>query len=176
MKNILRKLGNNSDLVRTMLGMRICICNEFPGDAITSGHKITLWARGSWYNKVYVAIQSSLGLKIPQDHFMRLEYKERLTLMCVCVYFSESSQQLAHMSVVLINFPFTLLQSYCCSLVAKLCATICNIMEYSSPGSSIHRLSQARMLEQVAISSCKGPSQPRDQTHVSCICRWILNH
>ena len=65
MKNILRKLGNNSDLVRTVLGMWICICNEFPGDANASGHKITLWARGSWYNKVYVAIQSSLGLKIP---------------------------------------------------------------------------------------------------------------
>ena len=37
-------------------------------------------------------------------------------------------------------------------------------------------ISQVRKLEWVAISSSRGPSQPRDQTCISCICRWILYH
>ena len=34
-------------------------------------------------------------------------------------------------------------------------------------GSSVHRIFQAKILEQVAISYCRGSSQPRDQTQVS---------
>ena len=41
-------------------------------------------------------------------------------------------------------------------------------MDSSPPGSSVHGILQARILEWVAISSSKGSSQPRDQTHVSC--------
>ena len=37
------------------------------------------------------------------------------------------------------------------------------------PSSSVHGIFQARILERVAISYSRGPSQPRDQTHVSCI-------
>ena len=37
------------------------------------------------------------------------------------------------------------------------------------PGFSVHGILQARILEWVAIPSSRGSSQPRDQTHVSCI-------
>ena len=50
-------------------------------------------------------------------------------------------------------------------------------MECSLPGSSVHDISQARGLKWVAISFSAiflGSSQPRDQTQVSCIGRWIL--
>ena len=40
---------------------------------------------------------------------------------------------------------------------------------------SVHGISQARILEWVAISFSKGSSRPWDQTHVSCIGRWILS-
>ena len=43
----------------------------------------------------------------------------------------------------------------------------CNPTRCSRPGSSVHGISQARILEQVAISFSRGSSQPRDQTHVS---------
>ena len=43
-----------------------------------------------------------------------------------------------------------------------------------SPGYSVHGIFQARILEWVAISSSRGSSRPKDQTHVSCIGRWIL--
>ena len=40
----------------------------------------------------------------------------------------------------------------CCRSVAKLCPTLCNSLDHSLPGSSVHRISQVRILECVAIS------------------------
>ena len=42
--------------------------------------------------------------------------------------------------------------------------------------SSVHGISQAIILEWVTMSFSRGFSQPRDQTHVSCIGRQILYH
>ena len=42
-------------------------------------------------------------------------------------------------------------------------------MDWSLPGSSVHRIFQARVLEQVAVPFSRGSSQPGDQTQVSCI-------
>ena len=55
------------------------------------------------------------------------------------------------------------------SEVAQLCPTRCSPMDCSLPGSSIHGIFQARVLEWVAISFSMGSSQPRDRTRVSCI-------
>ena len=49
-------------------------------------------------------------------------------------------------------------------------------MDCSTPGFSVHGISQARILEWVAISFPRGSLQPRDQTRVSCIGRRILYH
>ena len=43
----------------------------------------------------------------------------------------------------------------------------CDPMGCSPPGSSVHGISQAKILEQLTISFSRGPSQPRNQTHVS---------
>ena len=45
----------------------------------------------------------------------------------------------------------------------------CDPMDCSPPGSSVHGIPQARILERVAISFSRGSSQPRDQTYISCI-------
>ena len=47
-------------------------------------------------------------------------------------------------------------------------------MDCNLPGSPVHEISQARILERVAISFSRESSWPRDQTCVSCIGRWIL--
>ena len=50
---------------------------------------------------------------------------------------------------------------------------------YNVLGSSVHGISQARILEWVAISLSRGSSQPRNQTCVSyvfCNDRWVLYH
>ena len=57
---------------------------------------------------------------------------------------------------------------------AQSCQTLCNPMGCSLPGSSVHGVLQARILEWVAISFSRGPYWPRDQTQVSCIGRQIL--
>ena len=62
---------------------------------------------------------------------------------------------------------------YCC-LMAKSCLILFNSMDHSPPGSSVHGISQARILEWIAISCSRGSSQPRNRTHVSCIGRQIL--
>ena len=52
----------------------------------------------------------------------------------------------------------------------------CSPMDCSSPGSSVHWIFQASILELVAISFFRGSSQLRDWTCVSCIGRWIPCH
>ena len=49
------------------------------------------------------------------------------------------------------------------------CLTLCGLMDCSPSGSSVRGISQASILEWVAISSSRGSSQPSDQTRVSCI-------
>ena len=46
---------------------------------------------------------------------------------------------------------------------------MCNRMDYSLPGSSVHGILQARIPEWVAMPSSRGSSQARDQTQVSHI-------
>ena len=55
------------------------------------------------------------------------------------------------------------------TLVAQSCPTLCDSMESSPPGSSVHGILQARILEKVAIPFSRESSQPKDQTHVFCI-------
>ena len=53
--------------------------------------------------------------------------------------------------------------------VAQSCPTLCDSMDCSPPGSSIHGILQARILEWVAISFSRESSQPKDRTQVSHI-------
>ena len=55
------------------------------------------------------------------------------------------------------------------SEVIQSCRTLCDPMGCSPPGSSIHGILQARVLEWSAISFCKGSSRLRDRTPVSHI-------
>ena len=54
-------------------------------------------------------------------------------------------------------------------LVAQSCLTLCDPMDYSPAGSSVHGILQARILEWYAIPFSRGSSQPEDQTQVSRI-------
>ena len=51
--------------------------------------------------------------------------------------------------------------------VAQLYPTLCDPMDCSPPGSSVHGILQARILEWVAVPSSRGSSPPGDQIHVS---------
>ena len=61
-------------------------------------------------------------------------------------------------------------------LVAQSCPTLCNPMDYSPPGSSVHGILQARILEWVVIPFSRGSFQPRNQTQGLPHYRQILYH
>ena len=50
--------------------------------------------------------------------------------------------------------------------------TLFNTVDCSLPGSSVHWILQARILEWVARPSSRGPSRRRDRTQVSCLLHW----
>ena len=53
--------------------------------------------------------------------------------------------------------------------VAQSCPTLCDPMNPSTPGSSVHGILQARILEWVAMPSSRGSSPPRNRTHISYV-------
>ena len=93
---------------------------------------------------------------------------------CFCVAFRVVFSGLSSNSLV-----SSLMIMYVCAKLLQTCLTLCDPMNCSLPGSSVCGISQARILEWVAISSCKGSSRPRDWTcvsNVSCIGRQVLYH
>ena len=64
----------------------------------------------------------------------------------------------------------------CCCSVTQSCLTLCNPMDCSQPGSSVHGIFQARIMESVFISSSRASSWPRDQTYISQADSLPLSH
>ena len=52
---------------------------------------------------------------------------------------------------------------------------LCDPVDCSPPGSSIHGILQARILEWVAMPSSRGSYQPRDWTSISCLLHWQVS-
>ena len=67
---------------------------------------------------------------------------------------------------VFIALTFTCPASSVKVLVTQSCPTLCNHMNWSPPGSSVHRVLQAGILEWAAIPFSRGSSQSRDRTWV----------
>ena len=66
-------------------------------------------------------------------------------------------------------------QIHCVLCLTESCPTLCDPVDCSPPGSSVHRILQARILEWFAISFSRGSSQPRDGTQVSDIAGGRFN-
>ena len=64
------------------------------------------------------------------------------------------------LSLFAVRLTITTLLIGCCCLVAKLCLTLCDPMDCSLPGFSVRGVSQARILDWVAISFSSGSSDP----------------
>ena len=67
----------------------------------------------------------------------------------------------------------------CVCVCTQSCLILCVPMDYSTPDSSVHGIFQTGILEWFAISFSSEPSQPKDQTSISCISctgRRILYH
>ena len=67
------------------------------------------------------------------------------------------------------NFSCSKLTCVCVRVRVRVCVCACSLRHvqlFAEPGSSVHGISQARILEQVAISPSRGSLQPRDWTRL----------
>ena len=98
-----------------------------------------------------------------QDNYMNFIFHSIIViclshlLICLCKPFLYSSDT------------FYLVMMWKWSEVAQSCVTLCDPMDCSLPGSSVHGIFQSLVLEWIAISFSRGSSWPRDQTRVSHI-------
>ena len=61
----------------------------------------------------------------------------------------------------------------CCAKSLQSCLTLCDPMDYSLPGSSVHGILQARILEWVAMPSCRGIFLTQGSNpHLFCLLHW----
>ena len=67
------------------------------------------------------------------------------------------------------SYPAYIKNSCVCAKSLQLYLTLCDLMDCSLPGSSVHGILQVRILEWVSMPSSRGYSQPRDRTQASCI-------
>ena len=85
--------------------------------------------------------------------------------LALCIEYTWCCYSFLFHLYIVINF----YKSQCESEVAQSCPTLCDPVDCSLPGFSIHGILQARVLEWVAISFSRGSSWPRDWTRVSRI-------
>ena len=116
----------------------------------------------------------------PPNHFLFLteEYSTLFTSICACVLSHLSRVRLfvtlwavAHQALLSMGFSGKNAGVGCHVYVwvTQLCPTLWDPMSCSPPGSSVHGILQARILEWVAIPFSRRSSQSRDRTQVSCI-------
>ena len=89
-----------------------------------------------------------------------------------CFFFSwKQGGKSAHPGVLkwylIVFFYINFLNFCCCCLDAKLCLTLCDPTNCSLPVFSVHGISQARILDWVAMSFSRGSSWPRDRTLIA---------
>ena len=99
------------------------------------------------------------------DRFDLLAVQE--TLKTLLQYHSSKASILWYSAffIVELSHPYTT-AGKTVKVKVKSCPTLCDPVDCNPPGSSIHGILQARILEWVAISFSRGSSQPRDQSGV----------
>ena len=106
---------------------------------------------------------------LPLTHKPFLGGKYEILLFCIL-----TAEKLDHLIVVVpTSFQGHLIiyldEHLCVWTCAPSCPTLCDPMDWGLPGSSLHGILQARVLEWVVISFSRGSSRPRDRTWVSRI-------
>ena len=101
-----------------------------------------------------------VSLYVREKHF----YWNIVALQC-CVSFNWSTFCSLVFVLLLVSFS-QFNANICAMLLLQSCPTLCDPMDCSLPGSSVHGILQARLLMWVAISSSRGSSWPGDGTHV----------
>ena len=110
----------------------------------------------------FSGFKSIIPVLIKQDHCKKKKTKKKLKK-------KKNAEILFSDSILSPDLFWILKYWYWYTFVAHLCLTLCDPMNCSPPGSSVHGILQAKILEWVASPFSKGWSRPRDRTRVSCI-------
>ena len=103
-------------------------------------------------------------------------FTEKMSMEAICKFERSQLKQVWNSTVILVcglpcSSPFrssTQVILIACVLSLQLCLTLCNPMDCSPAGSSVHGSLQARILEWVAMLHSGRTSRPRDQNCISC--------
>ena len=138
------------------------------------------------HQKEWTAFSSSLWSKVTSENSTPFLPKSEVMKSKRSKYWPhDPSPKLIHASANVASSlrRFTNIFTFICPCVhaksLQSCLTLCDPVNCSLPGSSVHRILQARILEWVAVPSSRGSSQTRAWTHfscVSCIGRWVCCH
>ena len=129
---------------------------------IRRGNKASCWA-GIWILINCMALIRAYHLRTIVPHLRNGTLYQWIT------FFSQSN-------TLFIIIRVCVCVCVCMHSVTQPSPTLCIPMNCSPPGSSVHGILQARILEWVAIFYSRGSFQPRDKTRVSCIGIRILHH
>ena len=88
-----------------------------------------------------------------------IQSKTYKSFLCFLSFFHTLSVWMWNMALFLIH------------VYARSCPTLCNPVDCSPPGPSVHGIFQGRILEWVAMPSSRGSSQPMDQ-RILCLLHW----
>ena len=110
-----------------------------------------------WWEQLHLNIILSIKSKLCLKLLSCISFKN-----CFCISHLMSSPQQSWEKSNITDY------NMCAYLVAKWCLTLCDPMDCSLPGSSVHGIFQARILEWVAIPYSRASSRPRGWTHFSC--------
>ena len=111
-----------------------------------------LWTSGTAHCTVFISIKSLLSVILLQEKYVHSLF---LDVMIIFSFFFSFQRILFNLKSV-----YLYQRVRACS-VAQSCPILCDPMDCSMPGSSVHGIFQARILEWVAISSSMGSSSPR---------------
>ena len=112
------------------------------------------------YNHLETYLVIPYWLKIP------LVYDPVIPLLGIYIYRHKEICITVYCKIALMKTRYLIM---CVLATQSLSLTLCDPMDYSLPGSSVHGILQIRILEWVAYPFYRGSSQPRDQTQVSHI-------
>ena len=114
-----------------------------------------------------------LDLWVHHNNFHQLLH---VTFMCVWVYLCKLPLPLSYKNTLHLEHTQISQDSEKVELlVTQLCPILCNPIDCSPPGSSVHDIIQARIQDWAAIPFSRGSSQPRDRTRF-LHCRQTLYH
>ena len=120
--------------------------------------------------ELQIYITNDLPLYAWMRYFNNEQKKDRFTVNLSFLYRKSNKWQIHSSQVVDLNkCDYSLRMDMCFCSVTSVMSKFFDHMDRSLPGSCVHRIIQARILEHVSIASSRGSCWPRDRTCISCV-------